>query len=331
MNFFGDFFNLLWDEIVMRPIINGLAILYDLLFDEFVLAILVFTLLMRLLLLPLTLRQTNQMRKMQGIQPRIRALQNKYTQKTPENRKRLSQETMQVYKEAGVNPIGCLGPFIIQLPIWIGLYRAILSVVPTTPESLVELSRTFYFWNPSALKAPFDPYFLGIDLAAFTQVAPIPLSVLLPVLVGITTWLQQKVSTPVSTDARQQQTSQLMLWMMPAMLGVFSWTFPAGLAIYIFFSNLIGVILQYFAGGRQPIMFFGRMLLGTEKTRAELQKTLNERNTPTKSTDTTDKAIESTNTTENNTNGNDPAVYGKNRRRSNRNRTTSIRSRTRRR
>ena len=251
----------------MRPIINGLALLYDLLFDEFVLAIIVFTLIMRLILMPLMIRQTRQMKKLQGIQPRMKTLKEKYKDQSPESRRRLSEETMRLYKEAGVNPVGCLGPFVIQLPIWIGLYRAILRVVPTTPERLVDLSNTFYSWNPSSDRAPFDPFIFGIDLAAFTSVAGIPWNFALAVLVGVSTWLQQRVSTPVSVDPRQQQTNQMLLWMMPVMLAVFSWNFPAGLAVYILFSNLIGVVIQYFVGGKQPISIMGRLYLGTPETR----------------------------------------------------------------
>ena len=314
----------------MRPIINSLAILYDFLFDEFVLAILVFTLIMRLVLLPLMLRQTRQMKKLQSIQPRVRSLQTKYSDKSPESRRKLSSETMKIYKEAGVNPIGCLGPFVLQLPIWIGLYRAILSVFPTTPEGLVDLSRLFYFWNPSSAIAPFNPYFLGMDLAAFTQVAPLPLNFALPALVGITTWLQQKISTPAAADPRQQQTNQLLLWMMPIMLAVFSWNFPAGLTVYIFFSNVIGVVLQYFAGGRQPIAVMGRVFLGTAQTRAALEETINERAAAARAEANNNISASSKGEQITEDNNDDQTVHGKNRRRSNRNRSSSVRRRVRR-
>ena len=104
---------------------------------------------------------------MQDLQPQLKAIQNKYKNKTPQTRQKLQQETMALYKEAGVNPIGCLGPLVIQMPIWIGLYRAILKSAPSSPEGFVDLSKYFYSWNSSISKIPFDSNFIGIDLVDF--------------------------------------------------------------------------------------------------------------------------------------------------------------------
>ena len=80
-----------------------------------------------------------------------------------------------------------------------------------------------------------------MDLVDFVQYAPAPLNFALPVLVGGSMWVQQKMMTPQSVDPRQAQTNQIMLWMMPIMFGFFTLQFPAGLGIYILFSNLIGL------------------------------------------------------------------------------------------
>jgi membrane protein insertase Oxa1/YidC/SpoIIIJ len=82
-------------------------------------------------------------------------------------------------------------------------------------------------------------------------------------------YLQQKFSMSPNTDPRQQQTQQMMLWMMPIMFAIFTWQFPAGLAVYILFSNLIGILIQYYIGGRQPIMLFGKLYFGTIDSRNE--------------------------------------------------------------
>jgi YidC/Oxa1 family membrane protein insertase len=264
-----EIFGLLWQEVIMRPMINILALLYQLLFSNFGLSIIVFTVLIRLAMIPLTVRQTRQMKKMQLIQPKLKAIQDKYKGKKGEDRRKMSSETMGLYKDAGVSPVGCLGPMIIQMPIWIGFYRAILRTMPSTPEGMANLSDLFYAWNPAIASVPFDSHFLGLSLVDLVSAAAMPWNYVLPVLVGASMFLQQKMTTNPSTDPRQKQTNQMMLWMMPIMFGAFTWQFPAGLAVYILFSNVIGVVIQYYVSGKQPIELFGRSFLGTKASKAE--------------------------------------------------------------
>ena len=84
--------------------INSLSILYDVLGDNLGLSIISFTVIIRFILIPLTIRQTKQMKRMQEIQPQLQAIQNKYKNKTSQNRQKMQQETMALYREAGVNP-----------------------------------------------------------------------------------------------------------------------------------------------------------------------------------------------------------------------------------
>lgn len=245
-----EFIGLLWTEVIMRPMMNSLALLYDVLFNNFGLSIIFFTVAVRLVLIPLTIRQTRQMRAMSALQPKVKALQEKYG-KDRSQRAKLSQETMKLYREAGVSPVGCLGPLVVQLPIFIGLYRAIFRTVPPTPEGLANLNGLLYSWNPARAQVPFESGFLGMDLVGLVSSQPVPVNLLLPVLVGGSLWLTQKMTGSQSPDPRQQQTQQLMLWMMPIMFGFFTFQFPTGLAIYILFSNLIGIVIQYFVNGRQ--------------------------------------------------------------------------------
>lgn len=265
-----DPLGVVWDHGIMRPMINSLAVLYWLLFSNFGLAIIVFTVIVRVLMIPLTVRQTRQMRRLQGLSPRMKAIQTKYKgKKDPESRRAQSSETMKLYREAGVNPIGCLGPMVLQIPIWIGFYRAILRTMPVTPEGTANLSESFYSFNPAADVVPFDRLFLGIDLAASVSSVYLPLNFLLPVLVGASMFITTKMTGTIATDERQQQQQRLMTWMMPIMIGVFTYQFPAGLGVYILLSNIVGVVIQYFVGGRQPIELFGRLYLGTPETRAQ--------------------------------------------------------------
>ncbi|MBG82355.1 MAG: YidC/Oxa1 family membrane protein insertase [SAR202 cluster bacterium] len=264
-----EIFGILWQEVIMRPMINSLALFYHLLFSNFGLSIIVFTVLIRIVMIPLTVRQTRQMKKMQAIQPKLKAIQDKYKGKSGDARRQMSSETMGLYREAGVSPIGCLGPMIIQMPIWIGFYRAIIRTMPSTPEGLANLSEMFYIWNPAIAAVPFDSNFLGLSLIDAVSAATLPLNYMLPILVGGSMFIQQKMTTNPTTDPRQRQTNQMMLWMLPIMFGAFTWQFPAGLAVYILFSNIIGVVIQYYVSGKQPIELFGRLFLGTDETRAE--------------------------------------------------------------
>jgi len=318
-----EIFGLLWQEVIMRPMINSLAILYQLLFSNFGLSIIVFTILIRLAMIPLTVRQTRQMKKMQSIQPKLKAIQDKYKGKKGDARRQMSSETMGLYKNAGVSPVGCLGPMIIQMPIWIGFYRAILRTMPSTPEGMANLSDLFYSWNPAITAVPFNSQFLGISLVDLVSAAALPWNYALPVLVGASMFLQQKMTTNPTSDPRQKQTNQMMLWMMPIMFGAFTWQFPAGLAVYILFSNIVGIVIQYYVGGKQPIELFGRSFLGTDASRAErAEQVAAEAAVPKKQAPEPEELDEDDQSTE---------VLGKDSRRSNRNRAHRTGRRTRRR
>ena len=235
-----------FDNIMVDPMLNILVVLYRLLFNNFGLSIIVFTVIVRLATLPLHLRQIKQMRAMQGLQPKIKEIQTRYT-KDPQKR---SAETFKLYKEAGVNPLGCLGPMFIQLPIWIGLYQGLLKSLGTNPDDLVGLTQRLYSWNPIADSVvPLNSSFFGLDLA---NPDPTPI---LPVLVGVSTWVQQKMTMMPNPDPKQQTTNTMMLWMMPLMLAFFAFTFPSGLALYWTVSNVIGVAIQYFVTGDWSPLF----------------------------------------------------------------------------
>ena len=170
-----EIFSHLWNGVIIQPMINSLLVLYSLAISNFGLAIILFTVLIRAAMMPLTVKQSKQMKSMTALQPKIKEIQNKYKS----DKKRQSQETMKLYKDQGVNPIGCLGPMFIQFPIWIGLYQAILQTVPTTPESLVNLSGHLYEWLPLVHDVvPINSNFMWLNLAN-----PDPLPVF-PILVG---------------------------------------------------------------------------------------------------------------------------------------------------
>ena len=237
-------FGEIWGGVIIRPMINSLVLLYSVLYSDFGLSIIAFTVIIRTILFPLTVKQSRMIKRMGGLQPELKKLQDRYK----DDKSRLSQETMQLYRAHGVNPIGCLGPMFIQFPIWIGLYQAVLRTLPSTPESLVGLSSDLYSWLPRVHETiPLDSAFLWLDLAV-PDSTPV-----LPVLVGVSMFLMQKMSTMPAADPRQASTNRLMLWMMPLMFGFFTFQFPAGLALYWIVSNFVGIIMQGVVTGWEPL------------------------------------------------------------------------------
>ena len=113
----------LWTELIIRPMLNSLVVLYTMLFSNMGLAIIALTAITRLVTMPLTLKQLKQMRAMSALQPKLKEIQDRYAR----DRSRISQETMRLYREAGVSPIGCLGPMVVQMPILIGLFRVLIQ------------------------------------------------------------------------------------------------------------------------------------------------------------------------------------------------------------
>ena len=227
-----------WYLIIGNPILNVLIALSYLLYGSFGLAIIALTIIVRLISWPLTKRQLNSTKALQNMQPKIQELQKKYGK----NKQKLQQEMMKLYKEAGVNPLGCIWPMLIQLPIWIALYQAILKALATTPENLLDLAHRLYSWDIVNQAIPLSSMFLGFDLGSNNNF-------ILAIIVGGTMWLQQKMTQAPAVDPRQQSTSRMMLLMMPLMFGFITLMVPSGLALYWVTSNIIGIVTQYFMAG----------------------------------------------------------------------------------
>ncbi len=227
-----------WNDVLINPMINGLIVLSRILFDNFGLAIIAFTILVRLATLPLTLRGLHATRRMQALQPKVQELQKKY--KDP---KRRQEEMMKLYRTEGVNPLGCLGPQLIQMPIWFALYAVLTRTVGGTPERTVELAQRLYPWDFVQAAVPLGTQFLWLDLGRPDTI--------MVVLVGITTWLQTKLSLTQTSMASPQtaQTNQMMLWLMPIMFAWFTLSVPSGLAVYWTATNIIGIVMNYFVYG----------------------------------------------------------------------------------
>lgn len=218
--------------------LNALLLLYNFLGQNFALSIVVFTILVRIITLPLTLPQQKSAKKMQELQPLLKQLQEKYGK----DKEKLAQEQMKLYKEHGVNPMsGCL-PMLIQFPIWIGLYQAISQSLSNSPLMLLELSKNVYPVFPHLSRLfPLQDRFLWMNLAY-----PDP-TYILPILVAVTTYLQQIMLSPPSGDSSDSASSmgKMMQYYMPLMLGFFSLQFPSGLSLYWVISSVVGIAIQY--------------------------------------------------------------------------------------
>jgi YidC/Oxa1 family membrane protein insertase len=244
----------MWNTIILQPMINTLLMIYKVLGTgphTFGLAIILFTVLVRLITLPLTYQQMRSSMLMQELQQskKWKKMQEKYKG----DKQKLSEEQMKLYQEAGQNPLsGCL-PTLIQFPIIIGLYQAIIRTMAATPTQLFDLSKLIYSAIPSSL-IPLNSTFLWMNLGQperlpLTFLANVPiLSFLssgipvLAILVVISTWLQTKLTTPPTTDSQGAAMTQMMSIYMPLLLGYFAFTFASGLALYFVASNVLGIL-----------------------------------------------------------------------------------------
>jgi YidC/Oxa1 family membrane protein insertase len=239
--------------------LNALLGLYSILGHQFWLAIIIFTILIRVLMIPLMLPQQRAAKKMQDLQPQLKELQKKYGK----DREKMAQEQMKLYKEGGASPFsGCL-PTLVQFPIWIGLYQSIIQSLGHQPLQLLGLSQNIYGGLRAMISAnvPLNRFFLGMDLSLEPSVLG-GLTYLLPVLVAFTMWLQSKMATPAGADPQAASMNQSMTVMMPLMFGFFSLNFSTGLSLYFVVSNIIGIITQGLISGWKGLLFWKGMSLG---------------------------------------------------------------------
>ncbi len=243
----------MWDTLIINPMINALLWLYDFLGNNFFLAITVFTVILRVATLPTQMRQQRNSMKMQALQPQIQEIQKKYR----DNPQKMSEE----FKKIGYNPAetltGCL-PLLLQMPILIGLYRAILVILGSTPQSLLELSQRVYSGIDLAALLPITNRIGWLNLAQ-----PDPY-LILPALVLVSSYLSQKILMPPKKQEEEKGgkkkqddnpmagVTQSMQYTMPIMFGVMSLTFPAGLSIYWILTSMIGVVLGYYVRQQMP-------------------------------------------------------------------------------
>ena len=240
----------MWNTLIIEPMLNLLLWIYDLIGGNLGLAIILFTILIRLATYPLTASQMKGSRKMQEMQnsEKWKTIQKKFK----DDKEKLAQEQMKLYKEMGVNPMASCLPTLIQLPILFGLYGALNQAMASTPHQLLGLSKLIYPFINAAELFPLNNHFLWMNLGQPERLNLFGIAIpTLTILVVITTWMQSKVMTPPPSNPNDQsaQMTKMMNLYMPFMMGMIAYSLSSGLAIYFLASNVVG-IAQYAAMGK---------------------------------------------------------------------------------
>jgi YidC/Oxa1 family membrane protein insertase len=188
-------------------------------------AIILLTILVRLVTAPLTNRQMRSMELMRALSPKLEELKTKYA----DDRAKQSEEMMKLYRREGVNPLGGCLPMVLQIPVFIGLFYAL--------RSSIELRHSPFFGWITDLSVPESLFTIpGLE---------IPVRVL-PLLMGASMIAQQKL-TPMQVDPAQ---AKMMLIVMPVMMTFMFYQFPSGLVLYWMVSNVIAITHQLWIGRR---------------------------------------------------------------------------------
>jgi YidC/Oxa1 family membrane protein insertase len=206
---FGD-----WLKWLAMPLLVALKFLYGYV-HNYGIAIIILTILIKLIFWPLGNKSYKSMKEMQKLQPKMAALREKYK----DDKTKLSQESMALYKTHKVNPLGGCLPMVVQIPVFFGLYKSLLYAI--------ELRHSPFFWWIQDLSAK-DPYYIT------------------PIIMGATMFIQQKM-TPTGADPMQ---AKIMLFM-PIIFTFMFLNFPSGLVIYWLFNNIISIGQQVYIN-RQP-------------------------------------------------------------------------------
>ena len=198
-------------NIVQQVITVIYSFLHGIGFPNYGVAIIIMTVLVKLILYPLTKKQIESTKAMMEIQPKMKAIQEKYK----DDKQRLNMELANLYKNEGVNPLaGCL-PLIIQMPIMIGIFYGI---------------RDFHYEGSAS--------FLWME-----SISALDPSYILPVLSALTTFIASKQTMPATGAGGAQ--NKMMMYFMPLFIGYISLTFPAGLVLYWVVMNIMQIGQQY--------------------------------------------------------------------------------------
>ena len=257
----------IFNTLFTNPIINLLVGLYQLLIGigapyAFGFAIILLTVIIRLILYPFTAAQIKSAYKMQTISPLMKNVKDKYKS----DKKKQQEEMMRIYREHKINPAaGCL-PLLIQMPIIFGLYQVlIMAVAINSNDGLSKINNVLYL-DFLKLSSVWDTMFFGISLGdAPSKIwASAPYLVLIPVLTGALQFVLSKMMIPEEVIEVQEQIAQKTegkaddfqaafqkqsLFIFPVMIGFFAFTLPVGLSVYWNTFTIFGILQQYLLVG----------------------------------------------------------------------------------
>ena len=221
---------------IIEPFAEVIAFVLSYLFDfvaSYGFSIVLLTIIINVVIFPLTLRQTRSTKRMQDAQPELQKLQKQHK----DNKEELNKAVAALYKDKGINPLGCIFPLIVQMPVWFALFRVLRDPLVFIPK-------------PSALSSYLEgttTLFYGMDLQtppseAGSLLEKVPYLFLI-LLVVLSAFYQQKQmtkksKTPDSPQAKQMQTIGKV---MPIFFGFISWTLPTGLVLYFLTGNIFRI------------------------------------------------------------------------------------------
>ena len=226
---------------VLKPLIDifaAILVFFYGIVGNFGVSIILLTILVRVVLLPLTIKQTKSMHDMQKLQPKLKELQAKYK----DNKEKLQEEMMKFYAEHKVNPFGGCLPLILQLPVFFSLFYVLLHPDQFLPERYQSVFMEAIFLGAKLVNTPakYLPKPLGSAgaLTAGVLVPGIPYYILVALMV-VTTYLQSKM---LGNDPQQGK----MMMFMAAFMAFIALRFPAGVLIYWVTTNSLTMVQQYF-------------------------------------------------------------------------------------
>jgi len=222
---------------IIEPFALAIGFLLSYIYDYVVsygTSIVILTVIINIIIFPLTLRQTRSTKRMQDAQPELKRLQKQYK----DNKEELNKKIAEYYKEKGINPLGCVVPLLVQMPIWFALFRVLREPLLFIPKEATLYSQlgdhsSVLFFNMD-LQIPASSISAWIDRA--------PYIVLILLVVG-TALIQQNQLTKKQgkSNNQQQQQMQMIGKVMPLFFGFISWTLPSGLVVYFLTGNIFRI------------------------------------------------------------------------------------------
>lgn len=239
-------------NLVIDLVVNILIFIYQFVGHSFGIAIILLTVLIRLITWPLNAQQMKGAKAMQELQndKEWLAIQKKYAK----DREKLAQEQMRIYRERNINVFGSCLPTLIQFPILFALIPSITYAIGSYPLSILKLSKSLDAFGLQDVVSliPLNSKFLGIDMGLPEKTLIFGVGVpLLAITVALTTFVQTKLTMPPSTNPNDQSaaTGKMMSIYMPIMLFMFSLNYAAGLSVYFVASNILSIV-QYAMMGK---------------------------------------------------------------------------------